>query len=65
MFDEKAFRAMLKDKGKTLQDVADILSISLVTLYRKMNGESDFFRGEMDTLKKELNIENPDKIFFA
>jgi predicted transcriptional regulator len=65
LFDEKAFRAMLKDKGKTLQDVADILSISLVTLYRKMNGESDFFRGEMDTLKKELNIENPDKIFFA
>ena len=65
MFDEKAFRKLIKDKGITLQDVANMLHINLVTLYRKMSGESDFYRNEMDILRRELNIDEPDKIFFA
>lgn len=65
LFDEKKFRKIVKEQGKTLQDVANILHINLVTLYRKMNGESDFYRNEMDILIKELSINNPNEIFFA
>lgn len=65
MFDEEKFREVLKAKNKSLQDIADILNINLATLYRKMNGTSDFFRSEMDILVKELEIEDPKAIFFA
>ena len=65
MFDENAFRKLIKDKGVTLQDVADMLHINLVTLYRKMSGESDFYRSEMEILRNELDIKKPDEIFFA
>ena len=65
MFDEEKFREVLKAKNKSLQDIADILNINLATLYRKMNGTSDFFRSEMDILVKELEIDDPKAIFFA
>ncbi|MPN24509.1 hypothetical protein SDC9_171908 [bioreactor metagenome] len=65
MFDKKKFKARLILSGKTLQEVADILGINLATLYRKMNGESDFYRNEMQILCKELKIDNPAEIFFA
>ena len=65
MFDEEKFRALIKNSGKTLQDIADILNIDLATLYRKMGGKSDFYRREMDILIKELCIKNPEEIFFA
>lgn len=65
MFDEEKFREVLKAKNKSLQDIADILNINLATLYRKMNGTSDFFRSEMDILVKELEIDDPKSIFFA
>lgn len=65
MFDEDKFRDLIKNSGKTLQDIADILNIDLVTLYRKMGGKSDFYRREMDILIKELCIKNPEEIFFA
>ena len=65
LFDKKKFKGLVLLKGKTLQDVADMLNISLSTLYRKMNGESDFYRNEIDIIVKEFNIKNPNEIFFA
>ena len=65
MFNEKKFRSLLKEKGITIQKVDDILNIDISTLYRKMNGTSDFYRNEMDSLIRELEIENPSEIFFA
>lgn len=65
MFDEVEFREIIKINGKTLQDVANIIGINVITLYKKMSGESDFYKNEMDILIKELNIVNPEKIFFA
>ncbi len=65
MFNEKRFRNFLKEKGVSIQKVADILNIDISTLYRKMNGTSDFYRNEMDALIRELGIENPSEIFFA
>lgn len=67
MFDEFAFRDLLRRKGKTLTDVANALHISIPTLYRKMSGESDFYRDEIRRCCEFL--EEPyseiQRIFFA
>lgn len=65
MFNKNKFKAQVILSGKTLSDVANILGINLVTLYRKMNGESDFYRNEIQILCEFLKIENPSEIFFA
>ncbi|AKL96661.1 hypothetical protein CACET_c32170 [Clostridium aceticum] len=65
MFDKKKFRAQVLLSGKSLKDIADLLDINLTTLYRKMNGESDFYRNEIQLLCEHLDIKNPTEIFFA
>lgn len=65
MFDKNKFKAQVLLSGKTLTEVADILGINLTTLYRKMNGESDFYRNEIQMLCEKLDIKNPSEIFFA
>lgn len=65
MFNERAFRRMIEDKNLTLDDVAKALNISKVTLYRKMSGESDFYRREMEAVRNLLHENNMEHIFFA
>lgn len=63
----KKFRAVLILKGKTLNDISKLLNINIATLYRKLNGESDFYRNEIDAISKDLNLslEEIEEIFFA
>ena len=65
MCHKRLFKAQVVLKGKTLREVAKILKIDEATLYRKMNGDSDFYRNEIQTLCRFLEIENPTEIFFA
>lgn len=65
MFDKLKFKSLVVLRGLTMQQVASMIDIDITTLYRKMNGESDFFRKEIDILCKGLNIDNPQEIFFA
>lgn len=65
MFSKNKFRAAFIEKGMSMQDVANALGISKCTLYRKINGESDFFREEILKVKNMLDRENVDDIFFA
>lgn len=65
MFREDRFRKLLQEKRVTLQEVAQILEINTSTLYRKMTGESDFYRSEIQKICEKLEIENPTEIFFA
>lgn len=65
MFDEFAFRDLVRRKGKTMKQVAEALGISTTTLYRKMSGESDFYRGEIQTMCRFLGEESLGNIFFA
>lgn len=65
MFDENKFKAEIISRGKSLKDVADALDISVVTLYRKMSGESDFYRGEMEKCCEFLGVDNMNEVFFA
>ena len=65
MFDKLKFQYEVKRNGMTMNDVAQILNINIVTLYRKINGESDFYRSEISKLCNAINFEDPMSIFFA
>lgn len=65
MFDKKLFKASVVLAGLTLRQVATELGIDETTLYRKMNGESDFYRREIQQLCALLKVKDPAKIFFA
>lgn len=67
MFDRKRFRAKVIEKGLTLQKIAEIMGIKEATLYRKMNGDSDFTRNEIQLFREKLGLSaaETDAIFFA
>lgn len=65
MFDKNKFRAAVILKGYTLAQVAKMLGIDSATLHRKMNGESDFYRSEIQNLCEILSLEDPNSIFFC
>jgi len=64
MFNINKFKAILLLKGKTLEDIAKLLDIDIATLYRKMNGKSDFWRSECKQIRDYLDLKNPEDIFF-
>lgn len=63
MFDKKLFKAAVVLAGLTLRQVSAELGIDEATLYRKMNGDSDFYRREIQQLCDLLKIEDPGKVF--
>ncbi|MBR2895555.1 MAG: helix-turn-helix domain-containing protein [Oscillospiraceae bacterium] len=65
MFDAQAFYVELRKNGLTVPELAKILKISKVTLYRKISGESDFFRSEIQQCRELFGKEAADRIFFA
>lgn len=67
MFQDNLFKAQLKAKRKTVKDIAEAVGVSEATLYRKINGTSDFTRNEIQLIRQYLNLcaEEVDEIFFA
>lgn len=67
MFDEKLFRIKLIERDVNLTKISEVLNINLVTLYRKMNGLSDFYRDEIQKICDylNLNLEEREDIFFS
>lgn len=53
--------------GVGKEDLAKSLNVNLTTIYRKINGESDFTLSELKALKRVLNLSNDDvdRIFFS
>ena len=49
-------------RGKSIPDVAKDLNLSKKTLYRKLNGESEFTRDEMSRMINYLELDK-DKAF--
>lgn len=64
MIDKQKLKAQIVLTGKTMTEVAEALDINVVTLYRKMNGVSDFYRRELLILCDILDIEDPKEVFF-
>ncbi len=67
MFNRNLFRAKVVAMGMTLEEVARRMGINPSTLDRKMSGNSDFTRSEIQSLRKMLTMtaDECDSIFFA
>lgn len=54
-------------KGVSKEEMAKALGINIATLYRKINGETDFTLSELKKLKAVLELSNDDvdRIFFS
>lgn len=67
MLNKNLFRAKCAEKGVTLEQVARIIGVNQATLYRKLNGKSEFTRNEIQLFKSALNLSGDDmqNIFFA
>lgn len=67
MFDKALFIYHVTRKNMTLGAISAMLKINPATLTRKMSGESDFTRDEVQRLKNflELSVVDADKVFFA
>ena len=63
MFNKLKFKAAVIESGKTIADVAEYLNINESTLYRKINGTSEFSRDEIQNVF--LKLDSPLEIFFA
>lgn len=55
----------LKKIGKTKKDLSEYLDIDTSTLYRKLNGISEFTREEIAKTCEFINSTDPVPIFFA
>lgn len=65
MFKKNEFRAQVARAGKTQKEVAEYLGIDESTLYRKIQNDGSFTRGEINKMIVFLSIEHPESIFFA
>lgn len=64
MLDKEKLEKAIRVSGLSKKEIADELDIDETTLYRKINGISDFYREEISVLCKLLKIRNPKPIFF-
>lgn len=55
----------MKEKGKSISDMCEMLKISRSAFYRKCNGKSEFTHSEICKIVDFLNLESPVDIFFA
>lgn len=67
MLNKNKLKAKVIENGLTMEKVAKELDINVTTLYRKINGTSDFTRSEMHKIKDLLNLSVKDAvdIFFT
>ena len=67
MFKKNELRAVMARKEMSANELAKALGIDPATLSRKISGQSDFYRNEIEKLCKilELTPEETMQIFFA
>ena len=65
MFHRKAFQLALVAADTTCEDVAKAIGINTSTLYRKINGQSEFTRAEIQKICEVLHLDSPMDIFFT
>ena len=64
MLDLALFNQAIKARGENYDDAAKVMGINKVTLYRKLKGDSDFYRKEIDAFCFHYQV-NPGEMFFA
>ena len=67
MFKKNEFRAMLARKEISVSEIAKALNIDPATLSRKISGQSDFYRNEIEKICQILGLTPNEtmQIFFA
>ncbi len=67
MFNKDRFRDRIEALGLSIGEVANLLGINEATVYRKMNGTTEFTRLEIQVLRGilELSVDDAEAIFFA
>lgn len=67
MFDESKFKYFVIKNGSNLTNTAKAINVTYSTLRRKITGESDFTREEVQTLRDYLKMSPADveEVFFA
>lgn len=67
MFREDKFRGKIAETRNTISSLARKLGVDTSTIYRKMSGESDFTRAEIQSITQVLGLTANDvqDIFFA
>ena len=65
MFNANLLRAALAEIGMKIPQLAERLGITPSALSRKMNGERDFFRSEIQTVAELVGWEKANAIFFG
>ena len=65
--DKNALKGAIYNAGKSMGETAEAMGINVATLWRKANGETDFTRNEILTIRKflGLSVEDADRIFFS
>ena len=58
MFKKNELRSEMVRQGITNEALSKAINISDSAMYRKMNGESDFYRNEIIAISKILNLSN-------
>lgn len=67
MFNKNLLKAKMVELGVSHEKLSNLLGLNSATLYRKMNGISDFSRSEMQIIRSVLMLsaDDADAIFFA
>lgn len=55
----------MKEKGKSISDMHNMLGISRSAFYRKCNGKSEFTHSEIQKVVDYLELDSPMDIFFT
>lgn len=63
--DKRVLRGALGYQGMTMAQLARRLGINPATLYRKINGRSDFYLWEVSAICQELDIPRAEQLFLS
>lgn len=64
MIDKNLFIYLTKKAGYTIGDVAERLGLPLSGLYKRLNGEIEFRRDEMEAWMTLVGVTNAGPVFF-
>ena len=67
MLNQNLLNAKRIEKGYTVEQVANVIGINTITLYRKINGKSEFLRSEIQQIRMLFKLTDNElmSIFFA
>lgn len=63
--DKNLFVYLTKKAGYTLQDVAKLWGVGLGAVYKRLRGEVDIRRSEMDSWMQMVGVKDAGPVFFG